>query len=112
MNGPLTVEIGISLCGVRRLTLANFSNLTNSHLLEGVVTIMPTRGYKFDASRMASYKFSLQAWDGGDPPRNSPPVKIHCIVVPQNRHSPVFKKKMYVGRVKQGEASSNIVQVN
>ncbi len=72
---------------------------------------MPTRGYRFDASRMASYKFSLRAWDGGDPARNSPPVKINCLVVPQNRHSPVFKKKMYIGRVKQGEVNSNIVQV-
>ncbi|XP_028393758.1 calsyntenin-1-like [Dendronephthya gigantea] len=77
----------------------------------GIVTVKPARGYKFDASRMAAYKFSLQAWDNGAPPRNSPPIKIHCLVVPQNRHSPVFKKKMYVGRVQQGKVSSNIVQV-
>ena len=80
------------------------------------VVIKSLAGYKFDAVRMPSYSFSLQAWDGGDPPRNSPPIKMNCKVVPKkkkahNKHAPVFVEKEYIGKVTEGEKKSNIVQV-
>ena len=80
------------------------------------VVIKSLASYTFDAGRMASYSFSLQAWDGGDPPRNSPPMKMNCTVVPKkkkahNKHAPVFVEKEYIGKVTQGEKKSNIVQV-
>lgn len=83
----------------------------------GEVVVKSYSSYTFNADRISSYDFSLQAWDSGDPPRNSPPLVLHCKVVPDkkkvlNSHVPVFTKKEYIGRVKQGETSANIVQVS
>lgn len=82
----------------------------------GEVVIKSFSKYEFNADRMSSYSFSLQAKDGGTSPRDSPPINIHCRVVArkkkaQNRHAPVFVEKQYIGKVTEGEKKSNIVQV-
>ena len=85
----------------------------------GRVDIQAEQEYKFSAKRKATYKFSLIASDKGTKPRTSKPLHITCKVVPKkknniavNNYAPVFDTFNYVGRVKQGTTSDNIVKVS